>query len=58
MSRCVADGASGARFRAVQGGQHGLRPHPADVHGETPGGGEGVEKSSVCRVFSDPFVCL
>lgn len=42
----------------MQGGQHGLRPHPADVHGETPGGGEGVEKSSVCRVISDPFVCL
>lgn len=41
MSGCDADGASGARLHAVPGGQHGLCSDPADVHGETPGAGEG-----------------
>lgn len=41
VSRCDADGASGARLQAVPGGQHGLCTHPSAVHGATPGIGEG-----------------
>ncbi len=44
VSRCTADGASGARIAGVPGGQHGLCPHPDDVHGGTPGVGKGESK--------------
>lgn len=40
VPRRAADGTCGARLEAVPGGQHGLRPHPGAIHGETPGVGE------------------
>lgn len=45
VSRCAAHRVPGARLGAVAGGQHGLCPHPAHVHGETPRVGEGRLRS-------------
>lgn len=45
VSRCAADGASGARLRAVPWGQHGLCPHPGAVHGEALGIGERASRA-------------
>lgn len=44
VSRCAADGASGAGLGAVPRGQHGLCPHPGAVYGETAGVGEGERR--------------
>lgn len=38
---CAPDGASGAGLAAVPRRQHGLCPHFANFHGETPGVGKG-----------------